>query len=155
MGWRRHRGGGRKQLCCSVAPRGREEGREMLPAGRRLVGSRCRRMVQTTVLSPRAFRSPAPPSVGCNLPQNVSVAACPATCCFSVATWRINFIVKFLLIASKWLTHLRIVAWLPGLVREHWPRGKVEVISMMSSSSSSSTSTVSVLYDRAWGSPAG
>ena len=59
------------------------------------------------------------------------------------------------------LTHLRIVAWLPGLVREHWPRGKVEVISMMSSSSSSSTScTVSelepaALYEsRAWGSPA-
>ena len=51
--------------------------------------------------------------------------------------------------------YLRIVAWLPGLVREHWPRGKVEVISMMSSSSSSSSSTSTVSEIVAWASSEG
>ena len=159
MGWTsRLQDGERKLLCCFGSPQGREEGREMLPTGRRVAGSRCTRKGQTRVLSPRpCFQSPAPPSAGCSLQQNVSVAVCQPVCYFSAATWWVRFILQFKFDCLQ-MTHLRIVAWLPGLVREHWPKGKVEVISMMSSSSSSSTSTVSEepLYDscRAWGSPA-
>ena len=155
-GWTRV---GRKLLCCSGFPRGREEGREMLPGGRREVGSKCRKTGRTKVPTPRTcFRSPTPPSADCSSLQSVFVAASQPVCYFSASTWCF-YQLQFKIDSA--LTHLRIVAWLPGLVREHWPKGKVDVISMISSSSSSSTScTVSELgpadlYERrAWGSPA-